>query len=159
MRLHSGKLEEGGRLPVSCTCDGEDRSPPLAWEGEPVGTKSYALIVDDPDAPRRYFVHWLVWNLDVDVRRLDPDIDPEEEGMVQGMNGFGVAGWRGPCPPASHDRHRYVFRLYALDALLDLPAAADRAALEQAMQGHILGQAELVTYYRRRARPAESPPP
>ncbi len=158
MRLHSAKLEDGNRLPVSCTCDGDDRSPPLVWEGEPIGTRSYALIVDDPDAPRRYFVHWLIWNLNVDHRRLDADIDPEEEEMSQGRNDFGELGWRGPCPPHEGDQHRYVFRLFALDRALDVPQGADRAALEQAMQGHILATAELVTYYRRQARPSAPPP-
>lgn len=160
MRLHCPVLLEGDRIPVECTCDGDDRSLPIGWENVPYGTNSFAVIVDDPDAPHPYFVHWLAWNIPGEWTRLDPGCDPDDERFAQGTNGFGNVGWSGPCPPRDHGPHRYVVRVFALDAMLDLEPGANRAALEAAIHGHALASAELVARYeRRRGMSAEAPPP
>src|SRR5687767_8760179 len=134
----------GGRIPDEFTCDGANAVPTLTWSPVPAGTKSLALIVDDPDAPRRDFVHWIVWNIDPNVGKLDGS---NADQFVNGRNGFGNVGWGGPCPPHGDEAHRYVFHLYALDRLLDLQRGADRAALEQALEGHVLARGELVARY------------
>jgi Raf kinase inhibitor-like YbhB/YbcL family protein len=159
LRLHCPVLAPDGSLPADCACDGDDRSPPIGWEGVPYGTKSLVMIVDDADAPHKYFVHWLAWNIPANWTFLEAGADPEGEAYLQGTNGFGELGWRGPCPPPEHGAHRYVFRLYALDTTLDLPAGADRAALEEAMRGHVLTQGDLVTHYRRRRTHRQPQPP
>jgi hypothetical protein len=132
-------------IPSRHTCDGEDLSPPLQWTNLPDGTRSLALIVDDPDAPSGVFTHWLAWGL-----------DPAGEGLAEGeaapsegRNDFGTTGYRGPCPPPGHGRHRYAFRLYALDAELELGSGATKADLEQVIEGHVLTTAELVGTYER----------
>ena len=157
MRVHCPVLDATGALPVTCTCDGEGRSPPIGWDLVPYKAQSIVVIADDPDAPHRYFVHWLAWNIPAGWNGLTPDVDPDAEELVQGLNGFGDVGYGPPCPPQGS--HRYVFRVFALDTMLDLPRGADRAALERAMQGHILSQGELVTHYQRRhAAHAPQPP-
>jgi Raf kinase inhibitor-like YbhB/YbcL family protein len=127
------------------TCEGEDHSPPLRWTNVPEGTRSLALVVDDPDAPGGVFTHWIAGG-------LDPAADGRGEGEPapsEGQNDFGTTGYRGPCPPPGHGRHRYVFRLYALDTALELGAGAAKAELEQAIEGHVLTTAELVGTYER----------
>lgn len=141
MELTSPAFAAGEPIPAAHTCDGADRPPPLAWSDVPAGTRALALIVDDPDAPRGTWLHWTIWNLPVEPHDL-PGAAP------QGMNDFGNVGWGGPCPPSG--THRYFFRLFALDAPLDLPGGATRAELEGAMQDHVLAQAELMGTYRRR---------
>jgi Raf kinase inhibitor-like YbhB/YbcL family protein len=111
----------------------------------PEGTQSLALIVDDPDAPSGVFTHWLAWGLDPAAEGLGEGKSPPREGR----NDFGTSGYRGPCPPPGHGRHRYVFRLYALDTQLELPAGAAKAELEQAIEGRVLTTAELVGTYER----------
>jgi len=146
--LTSSAFEPGQAIPRSYTCDGEDISPPLQWRDPPPGTMSFALIMDDPDA--RGWVHWLLYNLPATTRSL-PEAVPAgaklPDGSRQGRNSWGKAQYGGPCPPSG--THRYSFRLYALDIVLDIPAGANAAALQQAMEGHILDQAELVGVYRR----------
>jgi Raf kinase inhibitor-like YbhB/YbcL family protein len=153
MRLFSPAFSEGEPIPQKYTCDGEDMSPALEWADVPNGTKSFALIVDDPDAPGGLFLHWLIWNIPGTEKGTADgvgDADGSASGGLQGRNGFGRLGYGGPCPPGG--THRYFFHLYALDAVLDAPAGASRERVERAMQGHILAQAELMGRYTRAGR-------
>ncbi len=134
-----------GQIPDKYSCDGEDVNPALEVNEIPDQAKSLALIVDDPDAPAGDWVHWLVWNIQPNINRIEENSVPE--GAIQGMTDFGYAGWGGPCPPSG--THSYHFKLYALDSLLELLPASDKADLEKSMQGHILEQAELVATYTR----------
>jgi Raf kinase inhibitor-like YbhB/YbcL family protein len=143
--LESSAFENAQAIPSRHSCEGEDVSPPLRWSNVPEGTRSLALVVDDPDAPGGVFTHWLAWGLDPAAEELgERDSAPNE-----GRNDFGTSGYRGPCPPPGHGRHRYVFRLYALDAEQELSAGAAKAELEQAIEGHVLTIAELVGTYER----------
>ena len=157
--LTSTAFSAGGPIPSRCTCEGPDVSPPLAWREAPAGTRSFALIVDDPDAPdpakpKRVWVHWLLYNLPPDASELPEGASPSAlpRGAREGINDAGDLGWGGPCPPIG--RHRYFHRLHALDTMLpDLGEGADRAALERAMAGHVLATAELMgTYQLERAK-------
>ena len=151
MELKSKAFEPGGMIPAKYTCDGEDISPPLQWSDPPAGTKSLALISDDPDAPVGTWVHWVVWNIPPSARSLDEKLPKKEslpDGTRQGTTDFRRIGYGGPCPPSG--THRYFLKLYALDTTLNLPGSTTKKDLEREMQGHILGQAELVGKYRRR---------
>jgi hypothetical protein len=152
--LRSPAFGPGEEIPCEHTGDGEDLSPPLAWTGAPAGTKCFALIVDDPDAPdprapRRVWVHWVLYGIPADVANLPAGVRVSAlRGAREGRNDWGTRGYRGPAPPIG--RHRYFHRLAALDALLpDLGAAATRSDLERAMEGHILASAELIGTYER----------
>ena len=130
-------------IPSKYTCDGENTSPPLQIDGIPQETKSLALIMDDPDAPKGTFDHWLVWNIE--------PVTVIAEGSVPGMegtNGFGKAAYGGPCPPSG--THRYFFKVYALGSNLDLPAGANKKTLEQAMQPHVLAEGTLMGKYSKK---------
>lgn len=152
LELSSAAFEHKGPIPVRHACHGENLSPPLAWNQPPPGTVSYALIMDDPDAvPVAGFVwdHWLLFNLPAQVTSLAEGVPQEGEladGSRQGENSSNRLGYAGPCPPGGQT-HGYVFRLYALDTTLDLPAGASKEEILQAMEGHILAQAELVGMY------------
>ena len=137
-------------IPVKYTCDGENISPPLRFAQIPSEAQSLVLIVDDPDAPRGTFDHWLVWNLPPDMQELteDQEFARLSPSPIQGINGFGKTYYQGPCPPSGKP-HRYHFKLYALDHLLSLPEGSSKQQLEKAMQGHILAQAELIGTYQR----------
>lgn len=151
MDIKSRSFLEGGMIPARYTCDGENVSPPLEWSGAPAEVKSFALVSDDPDAPAGTWVHWVVYNMPADAAKLDEDIKPSSEfqnGMRQGSNDFQRIGYGGPCPPSG--THRYFFKLYAVDRMLDLKPGATKNQVLQAMQGHILAQAQLVGKYRRR---------
>jgi Raf kinase inhibitor-like YbhB/YbcL family protein len=155
--LSSPAFEPGGEIPRRYTCEGEETSPPLAWSGLPPETKSVALIVDDPDAPdpaapQRTWVHWVVYNLPPTVQGLPEGASARElpDGARQGLNDWNRPGYGGPCPPIG--RHRYVHKLYALDAVLPPLRPATKAELEKTMAGHVLGSAELVGTYAQRAR-------
>lgn len=151
MQLRSPAFEHGGLIPAKYTCDGQDISPPLTWADPPAGTRSFALIADDPDAPRGTWVHWVAWNIPADTRSLNeglPKQDALQNGMKQGTTDFRRVGYGGPCPPSG--THRYFFKLYALDSTLNLPASTTKSDLEKAMQGHILQQAELMGKYQRK---------
>ncbi len=151
--LTSAVFTEGGMIPSTYTCDGRDLSPPLSWTEPPAGTESLALISDDPDAPVGTWVHWVLYNLPPSTRRLDEGFPTEAElssGARQGITDFGRPGYGGPCPPSG--THRYFFKLYALDTVLTLPPKATAKQLEAAMQGHLLGQAQLMGTYRRKGR-------
>jgi Raf kinase inhibitor-like YbhB/YbcL family protein len=143
--LTSAAFADGGEIPVRHTCDGEDVSPPLAWSGVPEQTVSLAVVCDDPDAGSTPFVHWLAWNLDPAAAGLAEG----EAAPGEGRNDFGRTGWAGPCPPHGRGRHRYVFRLHALDARPELPAGAGRAELEAAVREHELGSTQLLGTYER----------
>jgi hypothetical protein len=138
--LESDAFENTQAIPSRHNCEGEDVSPPLRWTNVPERTRSLALVVDDPDAPSGVFTHWVAWGLDPAAEGLGEG----ESAPSEGQNDFGTTGYRGPCPPPGHGRHRYVFRLYALDAELELPAGVAKAELEQAIEGHVLTTAELV---------------
>lgn len=153
MRISSPEFEDGGRIPTAFTCEGEGISPPLVVEDVPSGAVSLALIMDDPDAPRGTFDHWIIWNLPADMRTLPAAIpdDPTVEGLgaaVQGENDFGRIGYDGPCPPPGKE-HRYRFRVYALDTTLNLSPGATRDRVERAMEGHVVAEAEMVGVYGR----------
>lgn len=147
MKLTSAAFAEGGTIPAKYTCDGVDVSPPLAWSGVPAGTKAFALIADDPDAPAGTWVHWVLYNVPGSVAQL-PEGVSGPGGAAQGRNDFRKAGYGGPCPPPGKP-HRYFFKLYALDASLALKAGAIKAEVERAMQGHALAQAQLMGTYGR----------
>jgi Raf kinase inhibitor-like YbhB/YbcL family protein len=144
-RLTSSAFEEGQPIPQKYTCEGEDVSPPLTWSGAPEGTVSLALVVDDPDAPGGTFTHWLAWGIDVASGELGEGVTPPAEGL----NDFGSIGWRGPCPPPGHGRHRYIFRLYALRNEPGLPPGARKPEVERALAELKPGVAELTGTFER----------
>lgn len=154
----SGKLElmttafrPGGTIPTQFTCSGANVSPSLSWNQPPPRTQSFVLIVDDPDAPAGTWVHWVVYNLPASARQLRAQVprgDTVAGGGKQGVNDFPMNGYGGPCPPPGGP-HRYFFRLYALDTILNLRAPVHRKDIDSAMQGHILGQAELMGTFGR----------
>ena len=153
LTLTSSVFENGGQIPSQFTCEGDDVSPPLAWSDVPDGTKSFALIVDDPDAPdpkapKVVWVHWLVYNLPEDARGLAEGAATSglPRGAATGLNDFKHSSYGGPCPPIG--RHRYFHKLYALDTTLALKSPT-KAALEAAMQGHVLAKAELIGTYQK----------
>lgn len=144
MKIGSPAFAENGKIPKQYTCDGQDVNPPLTIENPPANTVSFALIVDDPDAPAGTWVHWVVWNIDPATREIAGATVPK--GAVQGINDFGKKAWGGPCPPGG--THRYFFKLYALNALLTLSPGSTKGELEKAMKDHILARAELVGKFR-----------
>jgi len=153
MKITSPAFTEAGMIPSQYTCDGQDISPPLAWKDVPAGTKSFALISDDPDAPGGTWVHWVAYNMPADIIKLEENIRPEREfknGMMQGNNDWPETGYRGPCPPSG--THRYYFKLYALDTILALKPEATKKQLLKAMEGHVLAEAQLMGKYKRRRR-------
>lgn len=155
-RLTSTAFRAGDSIPPEFTCDGANQSPPLAWTGAPPSTKSYALIVDDPDAPGGTFVHWVVFDIPPPVDSLPAGV-PQSEQVAQpgsgrqGVNGFGHGnlGYGGPCPPKGAPHH-YHFRLFALDGAIDAKSPASRDDVVKAMRGHELGHTQLVALYSRR---------
>jgi Raf kinase inhibitor-like YbhB/YbcL family protein len=151
MQLTSTAISERAAIPRQYTGDGQDVSPPLRWSGAPAAVKSYALICDDPDAPRGTWVHWVLWNLPPDQHELAEGVAAMASlpnGARQGKNDFGKVGYGGPAPPAGKP-HRYFFKLYGLDKMLDLPEGATKAQLEQAMKGHIVASGQLMGTYAR----------
>jgi hypothetical protein len=150
IKITSPAFAEGGMIPAKYTCDGADVSPPLQWDAAPKGTKSIALISDDPDAPVGTWVHWVLFNLPADVKELAENVPPDKtlpNGAKQGTNDFRRIGYGGPCPPGG--THRYFFKLYALDTQLDLQPGADKDQLLKAMKDHILAQGQLIGKYKR----------
>lgn len=145
LSIASPAFSQDGMIPKRYTCDGSDVSPPLVIGNIPEGTKSLALIVDDPDAPAGTWVHWVVWNIEVGIREIPENTVPP--GAIQGTNDFGKRKYGGPCPPSG--THRYFFKLYALNAPLTLEAGATKSQVEKAIGGHLLEKAELVGRYRR----------
>lgn len=156
MRLLSPAFIDGESIPDRYTCDGDDLSPPLEWSGVPEDCRSLALIVHDPDAPRGDWVHWVLYDIRPGIASLPEGragASPRPEGSVEGPTDNRKPGWGGPCPPSG--THRYVFSLYALDTVLGAGPALARGELLDAMEGHVLAQADLMGTYRREARRAE----
>lgn len=150
-KLTSSAFEHGKKIPGKFTCLGQDVSPGLAWDNPPQGTNSFALICDDPDAPGVTWVHWVVWAIPATATGLGEAITPDpvlDDGTKQGITDFGRAGYGGPCPPPGKP-HRYFFKLYALDNITELEPDAIKKQLLEAMEGHILGQAELMGTFGR----------
>ncbi|BDC36374.1 MAG: YbhB/YbcL family Raf kinase inhibitor-like protein [Candidatus Methanoliparum thermophilum] len=149
--LLSKAFKNGERIPERYTCDGLDISPPLKIKGPDEGTKSFALILDDPDAPMGVFDHWLIWNIDPKIREIEENVPKQENvlrGAVQGRNSARRIGYMGPCPP--YGTHTYRFKLYTLDIKLDLNAGATKKDLEKKMEGHIIQHTLLRGTYSRR---------
>ena len=152
LTLRCPMFVDGEAIPVEFTCDGEDRSPPLIWHDAPAGAQTFALIVHDPDAPARDWVHWLLYDIPGVRRDLPVSVPARDvvEGIgTQGRNDFGRVGWGGPCPPPG-PAHRYRFRLLALDRKVDLRPRAGRGDLLAAAKGHILAEVEITGRYQRR---------
>jgi Raf kinase inhibitor-like YbhB/YbcL family protein len=151
IKVTSPAFEEGGMIPSKYTADGQNISPPLNWESVPDGTKSVALISDDPDAPVGTWVHWVMWNIPADAMELTESVPSDEDlpdGSRQGITDFRCHGYGGPAPPSG--THRYYFKIYALNTKLDLPSSSTKADLIKAMEGHVLGEGQLMGKYRRR---------
>jgi Raf kinase inhibitor-like YbhB/YbcL family protein len=153
LSITSRAFKANEAIPSKYTCDGSDVSPDLQWRDAPAGLQSFALICDDPDAPRGTWVHWVLYDLPANVTELSEGLDTDAQvrspSCKQGVNDFGRTGYGGPCPPRGSS-HRYYFRLYALDQMLNLSPKASRADLDRAMKGHILAQAELMGTYQRK---------
>jgi len=145
LNVSSSAFVEGEDIPIKYTCDGDDVSPPLSWSGTPQGIQSLVLIVDDPDAPAGTFVHWVLYDLPADTDTLTEGVS---DLGTQGTNDFQKIGYGGPCPPKG-TAHSYFFIIYALDKQLNLQPGATKAEVEQAMQGHILANGQLMGTYRR----------
>ena len=155
MQLTSTAFASGGEIPAVHTCEGPDHSPPLAWSGVPSGARSLALIVDDPDAPdpkapKMTYVHWVVYNLPATDSELAEGAAQLPSGAGEGISDFKRPGYGGPCPPIG--RHRYFFKLYALDTRLPDLRQPTKSRLEEAMQGHVLERAELMGTYQKQRR-------
>lgn len=151
LELKSSAFKDGEFIPVRYTCKGEDVSPPLEWSGAPAETKSFALIMDDPDAPFGTWDHWVMYDISKDAVSLTESIPQKDvlpDGSKQGVNGFRRIGYGGPCPPPGSP-HRYIFALYALDAALDLKPGLNKKSVLKAMEGHVLGSSKLTGLFRR----------
>ena len=156
IKITSTAFQAGGSIPSKYTCEDRDLSPPLAWSGAPPGTKTFALIVDDPDAPdpakpQRVYVHWVLYNIPATTIALPENASKKglPKGAVQGKNDWGKAEYGGPCPPIG--RHRYFFKLYALDTELTGLSSPTKGDLERAMNGHVLESGELIGTYQKAA--------
>jgi len=145
LQLTSPAFKHNEYIPKKYTCDGSDINPPLQIKNIPADTQSMALIVDDPDAPAGTWVHWVVWNIDHSVNEIKEDSVPK--GAEQGLNDFRKHEYGGPCPPSG--THRYFFKLYALDTVLNLEPKARKSDLEKAMNGHIIEKAEIIGLFKR----------
>jgi len=145
MRISSKAFGQNEQIPKKYTCDGSDINPPLQFQGIPADARSLALIVDDPDAPMGTWVHWVVWNINPKTAEIKENDVPK--GSMQGMNDFGKHDYGGPCPPSG--THRYFFKLYALDMILNISPSTAKPALEASMKGHILAEAQLIGIYQR----------
>ena len=151
IKVKSSAFIEGGMIPKKYTCDNSDVSPSLSWDSVPGGTKSLAFICDDPDAPAGNWVHWVLFNIPADAKELKENIPAKKtlpNGAKHGINDFRKFGYGGPCPPSG--THRYYFKLYALDAMLNLDAGIKKTDLLKAMEGHIIGQGQLMGKYSRK---------
>ncbi len=151
LELVSNAFRAGGKIPRTYTCEGADKSPPLAWQGLPTGTKTLALIVKDPDAPGGTFIHWVLYNLPARFDRFNEDVPKTAtiaEGALQGANSRGRLGFTGPCPPPGAPHH-YHFQLFALDSPLNLRPGASAEEVEAAMKGHLLASTDLVGIFGR----------
>jgi hypothetical protein len=151
IEISSPAFQNAAPIPRQYTGDGADQSPPLRWSAPPAGTRSFALICDDPDAPGGIWVHWVLFNLPVQTRELPPGVPTTQtldNGARQGTSDFGDIGYGGPAPPKGKP-HRYFFKLYALDSTLDLPPGASKAQLVEAIKGHVLAEGQCMGTYQR----------
>lgn len=151
-KLFSPVFKNQSNMPVKYTCEGENISPPLKWTGLPQGTKSLALVVEDPDAPdpiapKRVWNHWIIYNIPPELSGVEEDYADLPLQSLQGLNSWDKIGYGGPCPPVG--RHRYFFKLYALDKVLDNLQKPGKIKLEKTMQGHVLGVATLIGLYQK----------
>lgn len=149
--ITSSAFKEGQMIPAKYTCDGDNISPPLNWQPSPQGVKSFALICDDPDAPIGIWIHWVLWNIPAEANGLPeavPTTTQLPDGSKQGVTSARSHGYHGPCPPSG--THRYYFKIYALDTMLDLPDNSTKQDLLEAMKGHILAEGSLMGKYKRR---------
>ncbi len=155
MTIESSAFGQNQPIPRKFTADGSDVSPPLRWSGAPAGTKEFAMIVDDPDAPRpQPWVHWLIYHIPANVNSLPEGVPPSERvsdpgGALQGRNSWGKIGYGGPEPPHGHGTHHYHFKLYALDTSLGLKPGATKEEVLDAIKGHIIAEGELIGTYER----------
>lgn len=147
--LSSAAFADGGDIPVRYTCEGDGVSPPLSWSNGPKGTKTFAIVVDDPDAPKKVWVHWVAWAIGADDTMLIESIAPIDEDFVQGTNDSGNVGYGAPCPPAGDEPHRYVHRIFAVDVVPNLPTETTRDELYRELDGHALAKGELVGLFGR----------
>jgi hypothetical protein len=145
MTIESPAFKDNGPIPKQYTCDGKDINPPLVFRNIPPGTRSLALIVDDPDAPAGTWVHWVLWNIDPGAKEIKENSVPA--GALQGRNDFRRTSYGGPCPPSG--THRYFFKAYALDTVLNIDRNSTKQDLEKAMKGHVLAEARTVGLYKR----------
>lgn len=143
MKVISTAFDHYGMIPQKYTCDGDDVCPPLAISHPPIRTKSFAILMHDHDAESEDFVHWLMWNIAPDIRIISEGAAPV--GATAGANDFGRVGWGGPCPPSG--RHHYEFHVYALDTILDLPAASTKESFRDAISGHVLEETSIIGLY------------
>lgn len=155
LQLNSPAFRHMGPMPIDTTCEGADRSPALEWSGAPAGTRSFALVVDDPDAPdpaapRMVYVHWVLYNIPASAKGLAAAVTALPEGTREGLNDWKRLGYGGPCPPIG--QHRYYFKLYAVDSVLPDLGKPSKAELLKAMEGHILEKTELVGTYQKRKK-------
>lgn len=149
--IRTSFFDNGSFIPANFTCDGANISPSLSWQGAPLGTKTFAIICDDPDAPSKIWSHWVVFNIPANVESLPQSIPPTEtfeNGIIQGFNDFHTTGYSGPCPPKG-PAHRYYFRIYALDNEVLLSQYATREQVLEAIRGHILAEAFTYGTYSR----------
>ena len=149
LNLTSESFQPNGMMPSLYTCEGKETSPQLAWTGVPENAKSLVLIVDDPDAPKKTWVHWVLYNIPTDAKSLKQGVGAKElpSGTLQGKNDWKRTGYGAPCPPSG--KHRYVFKLYALDAVLPDLKTPSKADVEKAMKGHVIAQTELIGLYQK----------
>lgn len=151
LKITSSAFAEGEYIPKKYTGQGKDVSPALSWVGAVENVQSFAIICDDPDAPRGTWVHWVIYNIPAGVNSLAEAVAGEEvlgDGTAQGITDFGRVGYGGPMPPAGK-AHRYFFKLYALDTMLNLPSTPRKADVLEAMEGHVVAEAELMGLYKR----------
>lgn len=149
--LSSSSFKNGEKIPVQYTCDGENISPALSWTNPQKGTESFALTVDDPDAPSGVFTHWILFNIPKNITHLPEGVASKatlDNGAIQGKTSFNKMGYSGPCPP-SGSPHNYRFHIYAVDRMLDLKAGASKEVVLNAIKNHVLGEAELTAKYSR----------
>jgi hypothetical protein len=148
LTIKSSSFNQNTMMPQKYSKEGDNRSPQLSWDDAPAATKSFALIVDDPDAPGKTWVHWILFNIPSTKKELKEGETPKE--AVIGINDFKARQYDGPMPPQGHGKHHYRFTLYALDSMIDLPAGTTKDQLLNAMQGHILEQAQIIGLYERK---------
>ena len=147
--ITSDAFETGAKVPILHSCDGKDISPPLTWMGAPDGTRAFAMIMDDPDAPGGTWVHWVIYNIPAEISSLPMGVPTDgtlKNGAMQGSNSWNRTGYGGPCPPSGS--HRYYFKLYALSDYLDLGPGVSKKEMIKAMEGKVLGQTELMGKFR-----------